>query len=425
MEPSLAVDPTDPRRLVAAWQQDRNSRGGALGIVTASSVDGGATWRQALPPNLTRCTGGPYTLASDPVVSIGRDRAYLSAIAIQVTGSGRDFQAETDVVVSASADRGRTWTDPVVVASSSGNSLVSLDKETILADPRVPGAAYAVWVQYTDPSPQREARTNDTYFSRTTDGGRTWSAPALAYAADTETQFHQLVAVSDGALLDVFIEAPSLSARAPFPAHLAAIRSTDGGLNWSRAVTVAELSFTVVVDPTGRDKVRGTGQGILASAGPSGTVYVCWSEPRRSGESLVAVARSDDGGFTWSTSMTVTAERSQPFIPAVAVAGNGDVGVSWYEVPAVLEGRELPTVVRFAWSDDSGTTWRFLRLAGPFDLHTADITENGDFVGDYEGLVGLPGGFAALNALAEPSSRSGPTDLFFSRIELGASSPAN
>ncbi len=419
VEPSLAVDPRDPRRLLAAWQQDRNSRGGAQGIVTAWSADGGATWRQALPPHLTRCTGGRYTLASDPVLSMGPDRAYLSAIGIEVTGSGRALQSSTDVVVSASADQGRTWGEPVVVVSSRGNSLVSLDKETLLADPRTPGTAYAMWVRYANPSPQKEARTNQTFFSRTTDGGRTWSAPALAYGGNTESQFHQLVELSDGALLDAFIEAPSLSDRAPFPARLSVIRSVDAGTTWSDPVTAANVSFTVVVDPTGQDRVRATGQGILAAAGPGGAVYVCWSEPRRSAHSLVAVVRSEDGGLTWSRPLTVVSEQAQPFIPAVAVAGDGSVGVSWYEVPAEKDGKDLPAVVRFAWSVDRGKTWRFFRLAGPFDLHTADITTGGDFVGDYEGLVGLPAGFGALNAVAKPASHSGPTDLFFSRIELG------
>src|SRR5205823_7859031 len=104
VEPSLAVHPTDPRRLVAAWQQDRNERGGAQGILAASSSDGGRTWRGAVPPLITRCTGGRYTLASDPVVSIGSDRAYLAAIGIAVSGSGPDRTAATDVAVSASAD---------------------------------------------------------------------------------------------------------------------------------------------------------------------------------------------------------------------------------------------------------------------------------------------------------------------------------
>lgn len=117
--------------------------------------------------------------------------------------------------------------------------------------------------------------------------------------------------------------------------------------------------------------------------------------------------------------MPVVRERAQPFIPAVAVAGNGSVGVTWYQVPAGKGGKELNAVVRFAWSSDRGVTWRFLRLAGPFDLHSADISSGGDFVGDYQGLVGLPAGFGAVNTLAKPDSRAGPTDVFFSEVELG------
>src|SRR5881409_3788718 len=44
VEPSLAVDPTDPNHLIGAWQQDRWSNGGANGIVSAVSFDGGHTW---------------------------------------------------------------------------------------------------------------------------------------------------------------------------------------------------------------------------------------------------------------------------------------------------------------------------------------------------------------------------------------------
>ena len=422
VEPSLAVDPRDPRRLMAAWQQDRNARGGALGIVTAWSADNGETWTEALPPHLTTCTRGKYSLASDPVVSIGPDRTYLSAIGIEATGSASDNRFGTDVVVSSSSDRGQTWGDPVVVASSGGDPLVSLDKETVLADRRVPGNAYVVWVRYTNPSPQREARTNETFFSRTIDAGHRWSRPTRIYGADTETQFHQLVELRDGTLLDAFLEAPSLSDRPPVPAHLSVVRSTDGGLSWSKAVTAAAVSFTTVIDPTGKGRVRGTGQGILAAAGPDGAVYVGWSEPRRTGESIVAVARSDDEGRTWGKPMTVVKERAQPFIPAVAVAGDGSVGVTWYEVPAQKDGKELSAVVRFAWSIDRGATWRFLRLAGPFDLHTANITSGGDFVGDYDGLVGLPTGFGSLDAVAGSESRNGATDLLYWRVDTGSSS---
>jgi hypothetical protein len=369
-------------------------------------------------PAMTRCAGGRYDLASDPVVSIGPDRAYLAAIGIEVVGSGSAMRLDDEVVVSSSADGGRNW-GPAVVVVTSADPLVNFDKETLQADPSRPGVAYVLWVRYTSPDPDRAAKTNETFFSRSDDGGTTWSTPVRVYGADTETQFHQLVVLSDGSLLDAFIEAPSLSERPPVQARLAVVHSADGGVTWSAPVTAAEVEFTVVVDPTNKDQVRGTGQGVLAAAGPDGAAYLAWAEEHRDDGSFLAVVRSDDAGRTWSPpGRVVSGSSGQPFIPQVAVAADGTVGVSWYQVGGE-EGHELDTEVWLAWSRDHGDSWQSARVAGPFDLRTAPLSADGDFVGDYEGLVPIPDGFAALYAMAKPPSRSGATDIFFSRVELG------
>src|SRR5205809_188176 len=55
VEPWLAVDPRNPFHMVAAWQQDRWSNGGARGNLVAVTDNGGLSWRPSLIRGLTPC----------------------------------------------------------------------------------------------------------------------------------------------------------------------------------------------------------------------------------------------------------------------------------------------------------------------------------------------------------------------------------
>src|SRR4030095_9742092 len=48
-EPWVDVNPTNPNNLIAVWQQDRWSDGGARGLVTAVTHNGGSTWTETYP----------------------------------------------------------------------------------------------------------------------------------------------------------------------------------------------------------------------------------------------------------------------------------------------------------------------------------------------------------------------------------------
>src|SRR6266700_3669036 len=56
-EPWADVNPTSPNNLIAVWQQDRWSDGGAHGLVTAVTHDGGVTWTRTFP-HFSTCAGG-------------------------------------------------------------------------------------------------------------------------------------------------------------------------------------------------------------------------------------------------------------------------------------------------------------------------------------------------------------------------------
>src|SRR5437762_633148 len=228
-EPSLAVDPTNPRQLVATWQENRSPDD--VGNVVAVSHDGGSTWNRAVLPSVLTCTGGPYTHATDPWVSIGQDGiVYVCALA---TRSRSSAGTTRDIVVSISRDHGATWEAPAVLQSLTAPPALP-DKDAILADPRRPGVAYAIWVEY-PVAESAPSSVDQVVFARTTDGGHTWSKPVSIYNGNDEAQEHQLLMTAGGVLLDVFVEGSSLPGTPhppPLPVKIRVMRSTTPGHTW-------------------------------------------------------------------------------------------------------------------------------------------------------------------------------------------------
>src|SRR4051812_46911309 len=102
-ETHLAVDPRDPDRLLAAWQQDRFRSAGALSTGAALSEDGGRNWRALDVPGVTACPPAPFDRASDPWLSIGADgTAYLATLQVDQA----DNATTSRIVVSHSTDGG-------------------------------------------------------------------------------------------------------------------------------------------------------------------------------------------------------------------------------------------------------------------------------------------------------------------------------
>jgi hypothetical protein len=388
---------------VAAWQQDRRPAGAAYGAAVAVSRDRGVTWRESMLPGLTRCAGGPYELASDTWASIGPDgAAYVGALAVRPNG-----RPDMAVTVSASIDGGARWAAPVVVSTANPRDAL-IDKPSILADPHRPGRVYAVWAHFVS------RQSDQVGFARSDDAGRTWTAPVTIYAPTGEAQFNQLLAPADGSLIDVFSEdaggVPAGRAR------VAAARSADGGATWSTPVTVATIALTRTTDPDRGSSIRSFGQAVTVALG-RGWVYAAWFEDRTTGTSSISVSGSSDGGGTWSAPSTVVQESAQPFLPALAVAGGGALGATWYDLRDAAGGPGLGTEVWAGVSADHGRTWRSRRIDGPFDLRAAPIaTGAGPFLGDYEGLAGLDTGFATAYIRTVASGPPNHTQVAFTRF---------
>jgi hypothetical protein len=421
-EASLAVDPRDSRSLVAGWMQDLYR-----GYVTAWSKNSGATWNTSIVPGISRCSGDTYELAADPWLSTGPDgTTYLAGISLDLNDSphpsGPPFLPfRSRLQVNRSTDGGRSWSPPAVVVGGDGRLH---DKPSLVADPRRAGHAYIVWTEFLTPlGPPAEGIS----FSRTTDGGETWSAPLhLDFPMpDGSTPHGALIMVlPDGALLTI----TTMRARngTSDPHRIFAMRSTDGGATWSSSILVTEFPATdrrhstPWSDPETGEAIDAPEWAISSAVAPNGTVYITWRHALSPAAADIRLAKSTDGGASWSPPTTIASTGAEMYLPVIAVAPDGTVGVTYYDDRRdVLGDGGYSNDLWFAHSDDRAATWRETHLGGPFDMRTAllrRIPVRGLFVGDYHGLVPLPGGFGAAFALAQPSARVGGSDVFFARL---------
>lgn len=460
VEPQVAVDPTDGNHLIGVWQQDRWSDGGAHGLVSAYSTDGGAGWT-VVPQPFSACYGASgygsslgYQRASDPWVSIGPGKPGSScapttpgcSTAYSVSISFDETDANNAVAAAVSYDGGATWThlttliqDPCRGVRQPGYScnpkaFVFDDKESVTADPTRPGSAYAVWDRLTAPpaSPpgffHELAYKGPAWISRTTDYGQTWSTPQRIVSTPSIDQTIGNVIVVDptsGTLYDFFTYVQNVANKGGNRGlSIGFVKSTDHGVSWSKPKTVAAEPTVGVADPVNVEPSTDAPPAELRVGGglpepavsSTGQLYVVWEGlDSATGTDQVYITTSTDGGATWSSPALVNTDTSRPaYTPAVAVAPDGTVGVTYYQWDATPTVGAEPTALFIQKSTSRGSSG----LAPTFGRPTAVSAEfnglaapwaGGYFLGDYEGLAANASGFVPFDVLTNCDDGGGGT----------------
>jgi BNR repeat-like domain len=406
--------------LIAGYQQDRWSNGGARGVF--ASVLHSGVWQQVAIPGVSTCLGGTELRATDPWVTISPDgTAYFMTLSI----GDPDVDPTSVMYVNRSTDGGLTWGPPIELIRDVSSFLFN-DKNSMTADPFDSRFVYAIWDRSRFPSDVREFRTlagfpasfrSDAMFTRSTDGGASWE-PARPIFQPRANQFgigHQIVVLSDGTLVDGFMLFHG-SGRNTKGQEIAVMISRDRGGTWTEPIRVAKALPGFVSDPDDGFPLR-TGDIIPEiAAGPNGSVYMVWQEATLAPSgSAIAFSKSLDGGLTWSEPVRInTRSDVQAFTPSIEVLPDGTIAVTHYDLRNnTPDPATLPTDYWFLHSHDGGVTWNETRVTPTsFDGELAPIAR-GYFLGDYMGLAVRSGGFMAAFTQTEPTD---PASIFVRRL---------
>lgn len=462
VEPWVDVNPINSLNIVGGWQQDRWSNGGSRGLVAGVSFDGGKKWTSVVIPKVTVCSGGTvanggdFKRATDPWLSFapnGDVYFFSLSLDIETPPKGSGGFGKNALFVSKSTNGGLTWGDPIKLIEDTDPRFLN-DKNSITADPADSDFVYAVWDRLQLPvgtviNPENVIGLGfkgPAMFSRTTNGGQTWEPARIIYdpAGNNQTIGNQIVVLPNGTLINVFNEILNFrndDGGPQFDFNVSIIRSTDQGVTWTRgpAIRAAKIlsralfdpQFTGVRDPDTGDRVR-TGDiipEIAVDRNPGspgfGNLYAVWQDSRFSNfaHDSVAFSRSTDGGFTWSapiqinqTPTTIPSGNQQAFTPAIRVAADGTIGVTYYDFRNnTPDPATLPTDYFLVHSHDQGATWVNETRITPksFDMRKAPFAR-GFFLGDYVGLAAVGNAFKPL--FVQSGSITGTSDVFFTTV---------
>ncbi len=355
------------------------------------STDGGKTWIYNCAPWPPQVTGGvPGAVAyfgSDPALAWDANgNAY--AVYMLVSANNND-EATSAIVVAKSTDSGASWANHGVIVNTITDKLKFQDKELIAIDTTSggayshPGRLYVIWdeskltsggglisqterVAYSDdgiawtivplggtgiqiggqvvvgpdgtvyaawnrvypPDALGHAAGDDTYWSKSTDGGQTWAAPTkILDHTMASFQFYYTPAAQNERNPNSFVSLDvNRNPQSPYYGrlHMAwpditttccplndfsqidvySSYSTDGGSTWSTRLKVND-------DTTGTTHIFPW----LSVDGSDGTVSVVWYDTRNDsghdGNAQIFAARSSNGGVSWESNLQITDNGTQ------------------------------------------------------------------------------------------------------------------
>ncbi|MEI6090717.1 MAG: exo-alpha-sialidase [bacterium] len=389
-ESSIAVNPTNPKNLIASAVDYRDNSSTWVYV----SDDGGKSW-------INKNLGKPFASwrsTNDPSVSFSDDgTAYLVYGGFEMDYGNGQFKGGNGVFFARSQDQGKTWTPHIpVIAHTAKQSLDSAfeDKYYIESDNSKISPYYHRLY-----NPWKRVITRDSstqiVISHSTDKGTTWTkpvvvAPRMAYSSEDTTYGQSFPLAETAPNGDVYVVWNNGIKHA-----VGFNKSTDGGETWGEPRLIKYYNIfgvTKKFTQGWRHSLKGT---VRAEAYPvircdqsdgprKGWIYLTWAADRIPN---IYFSRSTDGGNTWSDAKIIhsVSENDQFWQWLDVDPITGDLGVMYFDSRRFPDNMNVECWVSY--SNDGGDSW-IDRAASDIscDIRLNPFEEN-VFAGDYSGMA--------------------------------------
>ena len=325
----VATDPSNPNNILVG-SNDRNcgfEGEPSLGFLT--SPDGGSSWNQYCMPGRT-FKGQGYTPGEEPILGYDLNgTAYIAGWYVD-SNSGSTVALEA---FEKSSD-GVHWTLPAraVYLKDYFPNCGWLAVDTSIASPYV----NSVYIACSMTGSFGNGRYNQMLVSHSNDGGATWHQVDVARRQVFPAQdlFESVTVGRDGTIYLTWEYCYSNVSCFNGPVSMVFSKSSDGGNTWSKPTLVAPVTliYPLPNGPLHSYAANTPVIGVDSSTGRHvGNLYVAmynWTGTFMQ----VLVARSTDGGATWSKAVPVAPGFTHDqFLPWLSVSSTGLVGVMWLD----------------------------------------------------------------------------------------------
>jgi hypothetical protein len=378
-EPSLCIDPNNPKLIAIGWRQFDNTNSNFRQSGVAYSTNGGLSW--TFPGSVEA-----GTFRSDPVLASDANGIfYYLGIS-----NANTFNCD----LFRSTNRGATWQR---IGDAQGGDKEWMAIDTTTSPGR--GNIYQLWQTVNS-----FGNNPNFMFTRSTNGGATWMTP---------------IGIPHAPIFGTMDIGPNGEV------YMIGAASSQFWVNRSSNVTNAAVTpsfdLTVSVNLGGNQAMGGINPaGLLSQASvvvdrstnaTRGNVYVLCSTVASSNTCDVFFARSTNRGATFSAPIRINdfGPNSYHWMGAVGVAPNGRIDVFWYDTRSNPNNQF--SELYYSSSSDGGLTWTPNRVvSAPFDPSLGYPQQNK--MGDYMGVVSLND----ATYVAYSATFNAEEDIYFLRI---------